>query len=314
MKNKITLILACACALACGGAAFAARSDVGTSGAVFLKLAAGARPAAMGEAFAGIADDVNALFYNPAGSAFLEKPQFTAQYGSWFQGIAYNVLGFTYPAGNAGSFGLGIINLGVNDIEKRTADTETPDSKFAASDYAYMLHYSRKLRSDLSAGVNVKLVSQKIDTVSATAYGADLGVFWVTPVERLTCGLVAQNLGTQVKFVNEGDPLPLVIKAGAGYKMPAWGVYELTAGLDVNMPRDNDIQYAAGGELKRSFSQELSCALRAGYKTVAQEKLGGLSGLTAGVGMSWRQFGVDFAWVPYGDLGDTYRYSMVAKF
>lgn len=314
MKTMKNPILACALACACAGAAFAARADVGTSGAVFLKLAAGSRPAAMGEAFAGVADDVNAMFYNPAGSAFLEKPQFTAQYGSWFQGIGYNVLGFVYPVDGAGSFGLGIINLGVNDIEKRTADTEAPDSKFAANDYAYILHYARKLGGEFSAGANVKIISQKIDTESATAYAGDLGVFWAGPFERFTCGLAVQNLGTQVKFREESDPLPMTVKAGAGYKMPAWGVYALTAGLDVSAPRDNDIQYSAGGELKRVFSKDLSCALRAGYKTVSQEKLGGLSGLTAGLGMGWRQFEVDFAWVPYGDLGDTYRYSMVVKF
>ncbi len=36
----------------------------GTSNADFLKIGVGARPEAMGEAFIGVADDANAVFWN----------------------------------------------------------------------------------------------------------------------------------------------------------------------------------------------------------------------------------------------------------
>jgi len=39
----------------------------GTTGATFLKLGVGSRPVAMGEAFVAVADDINALFWNPSG-------------------------------------------------------------------------------------------------------------------------------------------------------------------------------------------------------------------------------------------------------
>lgn len=295
-------------------AVYAGRDDVGTSGAAFLKINAGSRPAAMGEAFGGIADDINALFYNPAGTSKLERPEFTAQYGSWFQGISYNMLGFAYPVRGIGSFGLGVVSLGVSDMEKRSADTENPESKFGANDSAYILHYSRPVMESLSAGINVKAINLKIDTESASAYAADLGVLWATPVERLSAGLVVQNMGSEVKFVKEGDPLPLNIKAGFGYLLPLGKVSLLTAGLDFNLPRDNDMMISGGAEYKRNFMIDLNAAVRAGYKTVSQEKLGGLSGLTCGAGINWKQFGLDFAWVPYGDLGETYRYSLMAKF
>lgn len=294
--------------------AHAGRADVGTSGAVFLKLNAGSRPAAMGEAFAGIADDVNAIYYNPAGTALLPKPEFTAQYGSWFQSISYNALGFVYPVRNIGTFGLGVVNLGVSDIEKRAADTETPDSTFSASDYAYYLHYSRQVVRHIAAGVNVKIINQKLDTESATAYAGDAGILWETPVAGLSAGLAVQNLGTEVKFNKTGDPLPLNIKTGFGYALEWEDRSRLTMGIDVNLPRDNDLLLSGGGEYRRQVSKDFSCALRAGYKNVSQEKLGGMAGITAGAGITWRQFGLDFAWVPYGDLGDTFRYSLVVKF
>jgi hypothetical protein len=317
MTRKQTMILAAAlfCPLAfCIPDVFAGRSDVGTSGAVFLKLNAGSRPAAMGEAFGGIANDVNALYYNPAGAGFLAKPEFTAQYGSWFQSISYNALGFIYPVQGFGSLGLGVVNLGVTDIEKRSSDSVDPEGTFGASDYAYFLHYSRAVTSRLAAGVNLKLVSQKIDDRSATAYCGDAGVLWQTPVNNLSAGLAVQNLGNEVKFDVTGDPLPLNIKAGLGYALALRSRSRLLVGLDANMPRDNDVMVFGGAEYSRAFGGEFAAALRAGYKNVAQEKLGGMAGLTAGAGLTWRQFSLDFAWVPYGDLGDTFRYSLVAKF
>ena len=57
------------------------RADVSRSGVLFLRIAAGARAAGMGEAFVAISDDATATHWNPAGlglypltSAFLEYP------------------------------------------------------------------------------------------------------------------------------------------------------------------------------------------------------------------------------------------------
>ena len=45
----------------------------GTTSAEFLLLGAGARGAALGSAYASIANDVSALYYNPAGTALMTR-------------------------------------------------------------------------------------------------------------------------------------------------------------------------------------------------------------------------------------------------
>ena len=50
----------------------------GTTSAAFLKVDAASRPISMGGAFTGLADDVNALFWNPAGLMSLQKQQISA--------------------------------------------------------------------------------------------------------------------------------------------------------------------------------------------------------------------------------------------
>src|SRR5437762_3445025 len=50
-------------------------SDAGTSSANFLKLGIGPRAIAMGEAQVGVADDVYATYWNPAGLARLDAQE-----------------------------------------------------------------------------------------------------------------------------------------------------------------------------------------------------------------------------------------------
>ena len=51
-----------------------AEGSIGTSGADFLELGVGSRPLAMGEAFTAEINDINSLYYNPAGLATLKYP------------------------------------------------------------------------------------------------------------------------------------------------------------------------------------------------------------------------------------------------
>ena len=50
-------------------------SGTGTTAAAFLKIGVGARALAMGEACATQAEDITALYWNPAGLARLQSPQ-----------------------------------------------------------------------------------------------------------------------------------------------------------------------------------------------------------------------------------------------
>ena len=52
---------------------------------------------------------------------------------------------------------------------------------------------------------------------------------------------------------------------------------------------------------------------RAGYNT-ENINTGGLNGFTAGVGIRYRDYSIDYAFVPYGDLGSTDRVSISVAF
>jgi hypothetical protein len=301
----ILLVILMMCSLI--GTAFAS-SKVGTSGAQFLKVGVGGRATAMGGVYTGVADDVSAIYWNPGGLGELKSKEVIYTYNKWFQDITHHFVGGAVPT-SFGTFGLGVTMLGMDDLEKRTADVETAEGTFKAQDMAIAIAYGKAINESLSLGGSVKMLSSKIDDESASGVAVDLGALMKTGVSGLNVGFAVTNLGGKYKFIDEGDPLPMMIKLGAGYKILN---DTLTLAADVIYPNDNDMLLGAGVEYALKFGEGGALALRTGYKTGVDT--GGLSGLGAGIGITYEMFGFDFAWTPYGGLGDAMRGSLSLKF
>src|SRR5882724_12008746 len=163
-----TLRLIAACLVLAPGLAMASSSNAGTSGAAFLKIGPGARPAGMGEAFTGVADDIHSVYYNPSGLGLLHSPEITGMHMQYFQNIAYEFAAFAVPTAN-GTWAVSIANLHTDDIDRRTDDTDAPIGQFGASDSAYMLSYGKAINSRLSLGASAKYIRQTIDSINANA-------------------------------------------------------------------------------------------------------------------------------------------------
>lgn len=287
---------------------YASQKKIGTSGAAFLKIGVGARPIGMAGAYAGVADDVNTAYWNPAGLGQINEKEFTFTHNSYFEDINYSYFGSAIPISKIGTFGLSVSYLWMGDLEKRAGDTMEPDSMFNVYDLAISLSCGREIYKDLFLGLNLKMIQQKIDISDATGVGVDIGVFWKTPLEKLNLGFVVQNIGPKIKFEEKGDPLPLNIKIGTSYRLLN---DKLILAVDGNYPRDGELNISCGSEYILNVGN-FHFPLRAGYKTGSD--LGSIAGLRAGFGIGWNKYIFDFVWVPYGDdLGNTFRVSFLVK-
>ncbi|MDO8806665.1 MAG: PorV/PorQ family protein [Elusimicrobiota bacterium] len=291
-----------------------ASSNAGTSAAQFLKIGAGARGAAMAEAQSAVADDIYAAYYNPAGLALIERPMMGAMHAQYLQGARYQYGAMSLPLrdGARQTLCFSIANLGVSEMERRTQDTDLPVGFFEASNFAYGLSYARRVTDRLSAGVTGKSVSVSIDEVSGQAFAADFGLRYRPDIGAsfpVNVAAVARNLGTRLKLGTGKDPLPSAIVLGAS----AQPLPDLLLALDLTRYRDTGTILAAGGEYRRKLSGKLQGLVRAGYSN-HQKKIDGASGLTLGAGLSLPSLAFDFAWVPFGDLGTTFRYSILVQF
>src|SRR5438309_11866769 len=82
----------------------AAASDAGTTAANFLKLGIGPRAIAMGEAQVGLADDVYAAYWNPAGLAQLQSPEAGFVHTEYVQDINEQYAAYAHPHPTLGTF------------------------------------------------------------------------------------------------------------------------------------------------------------------------------------------------------------------
>jgi len=271
----------------------------------------------MGEAYTGVSDDIDAIYWNPAGLATLKSPELEGMHMQYFQSILYEYAAFAYPTASHGTWGLAVTNLYTNDIQARTQDTDAPTGTFNANDSAYWMSYAYPLSSRLSLGASMKYVRLTLSGAASTAYAADGGVLYDTDWKDLRLGASFQNVGSQVKFANESDPLPFTARFGASLSAGSLAdapifLKNLHISSDLIMPRDNQAAVAFGGEYKGRLVDGLSYAIRSGYQTGST--VDGLSGVSAGGGLTFGRVSFDFAWVPFGELGNTYRYAIHVKF
>ncbi|MFH1282720.1 MAG: PorV/PorQ family protein [bacterium] len=295
-------------------ASFCLAGGIGTTGAQFLKIGIGARPVSMGYAFSAVSDDLNALYWNPAGLAMQKERQISASYLHYFQEVSIGFFGYSQSIMNRGTVGIGLSYLSVGGFEKRALDTDVPDGKFGANDGALYLSYAdEKILGDkiegLNLGFTIKGIRQEIDDQDATSFALDVGTLYRTPIEKLNASLGVYNIGTKVKFVEESDPLPLDIRFGLSYKMLQ---EKLLLAADIDDYINDERVYS---QLGVEYAMVQSLSFRAGYKFgMDSNKLGGGAGLGTGVGFYVWGIQLDYAYAPFGELGDTHRMSIATKF
>ncbi|MDD2805964.1 MAG: PorV/PorQ family protein [Elusimicrobiales bacterium] len=301
MNHK--LILSAVLALA---AASAQAAGPGTTGASFLKVGVGARELAMGSAASVLTEGAGAANWNPAKLAGLKGKHLSASYNMLFIDESQGYLGFASELkDDKGVIGGGLNYLTVGDIERRAGDTETPDSLFDSNNMALAFTYARaEVKPGLALGASLKYISQDLDTQTDKAVALDLGSTYKLN-DIYTAAFVIQNLGGKVG----PDNLPLLFKGGVAR---AFLDGKLAAAADVDWLAYDERFYL---DLGAEYQLNKSLAFRAGYQVGrAQDELGGLTGLGAGLGLKFDRFSLDYAYVPFGDLGDTHRMTLGFNF
>ncbi|MDD5492083.1 MAG: PorV/PorQ family protein [bacterium] len=281
-------------------------SGTGTTGAQFLRLGAGARPVAMGGAFTAIADDVNGPQYNAAGIAWAKHKEAVASYIDYLEGITYSYIGYIHPLQNGSTLGLAMAYLDSGAIDQ-TDLAGSSIGTFSSAQSLVLLTYARTMGPKMSWGTNLKMFQQKIESEKANGYAFDFGaIYKLWP--RLAFGLNVQNIGPGVKFVQEKDPLPLTIKAGAAYIFVE-NVLTLSTDAKYQPKEESKISENVGME----YWVNSNLALRVGYDTANISDIENFNGITAGLGFQVAGFNLHYAWMPYGILGDTHRISVGYK-
>jgi hypothetical protein len=270
---RITGYILLACVLLTS-LSFSQQRKAGLTGAAFLKIGAGARAVGLGSAVTAIPNDVNQMFWNPAGMALSDQRlQASFGYNRWLADIKHNSAAVAYNWEGIGTIGVGVITLGLSDIAADRDIPVDPDLKqfqietntsttYDYRDIAVQLSFARYILDKLSLGATAKYISQSIDGQKATAIAFDFGSVYHIGVLDWTIAARFSNLGSDLKYYDIAAALPLSFSIGTAIAPWSDGQNKVMVSADAVKPQDGPQYVFAGGEV--TFANLIS--VRGGYK------------------------------------------------
>ena len=289
----------------------------------WLTMDPGARPGGMGKAFCAVADDVHATYYNPAGLGFFSDHMVGAMHSDRsIEGndIYYDYLGYIQGFEDIGTFGIWALysNAGLIAITKYSPQ---PIGYMAAYGLCVGLSYGYDIVEDaLGVGGTLKYVYDHLSNDNvAQAVAFDAGLLWRTPLEKLSLGAMVMNLGTDLVYLKEEEPLPRLLKLGLAYEIPFdddfnemrfsfdYSKYLLELTDDVGTELGEAV-LGVGGE----YWYAGIVGLRVGYY---YDESGAVKGTSFGFSVRYLGIQFDFAQQPEGELfGMKNRFSVSYTF
>jgi len=176
-------------------------TKTGTTAGTFLNIDVGARAVGMGSAYCTLAEDVSALYWNPAGIARLNRAEALFTHTQWIADISFNYVGVAIPLGSTGVLGVSATFLSMDDMEVTTIDY--PDGTgevFSAGNTAFGLTFARNLTDRFSIGMSVKYAEEKIYNSKASAVAFDIGTIFNTKLAGLKIAMSISNYGSKMQI------------------------------------------------------------------------------------------------------------------
>jgi hypothetical protein len=242
-------------------------AQAGGAAVPFLLISPDARSSGMGEVGTAIADDINAVYWNPAGLGFhdyYENPadpddlqeyrQLALSYSKWLPQFnadlfySYATYGQYIEALDgtvAGSF----IFMNLGEFT-RTHESGRELGKFLSSEFAVGISYGTIVAEDLSVGFQLRYIQSNLAPASpqqsegagtGISGGFDLGVLWKPQNldifgwrigDKLALGMNLQNVGPKMTYRNEADPLPTTLRLATAIKLFENEFNQLTFAFD----------------------------------------------------------------------------------
>lgn len=342
MKKNILIALALLVAIV-GPAGAVNFSKVGTAGAQFLKIGAGARAVGMGEAFTAVVDDATAMYWNPAGLAQAKKQEIAFTHNQWLGDIKHEFIGYCLPMGGNGTIGVNLTVLNVGEMPVTTVELsgDPTGEFFNCVDWAFAIGYGRNLTDKVAFGASAKYIQQSIWDMKASAFAMDLGISAKTGLKGLRIAAALLNFGTNVQYTggqlvreynwNEyGDgpqqiesleyttnasPLPLSYRLGVGYDLVDGPSHKLTGAFDYVHPNDGSEKQNLGMEY--GFNKMLFARAGLRIDIDARDDDNAYSptfGLGVNYGFGMLKTKIDYAFADYGPLSAVHRIALALAF
>ena len=218
----------------------------GEAAVPFLLLAPDSRAGGIGESGTGLADNSAAIFWNPAGIAFLSGTEVSITHSNWLPqfnlDLFYDYLTYRqYIEDISGSITASITYMNFGEFVRTAEDSPDPIGTFRSFDAALTLGYATKLSNDWGLGFNFRIIHSRLSDQSvgeeqgsgvATSVSFDISAMWrpekfVLPLVdediggKFSIGFNLSNLGPKIYYIDkaQADPIPTNFRFGFAYKV-----------------------------------------------------------------------------------------------
>jgi hypothetical protein len=244
----------------------------------------GARQISMANSDAALANDVFSLFSNPAGLAQLNWREVGIYYSPAPFGLtelSNGYVAYNEPF-NFGSISIGGMTYGF-DLYR--------ESKV-------VLGYAYNYENILFAGATVNYHTYSIQNYGSTsAFYFNVGGL-VYILDELRWGFVVNNLN-RASIADIDDQIPMVLSTGFSY--------DILQNFSLNFALEKDIRFNPSVQLGIEYDIIEYLSLRAGTSNDP-------SRFTAGVGINYSIFSLDYAFFTHQDLGLTHQAGIILTF
>ena len=315
-------------------------SKSGTSAVSFLEIGVGSRAVGMGGAFVAMADDVTALYWNPAGIARLNRVESIFIHAEWIADTDFDFAGVVIPLNSSSSIGFQFTSLTMGDMKVRTVFfPEGTGEVFTSSDVSMGITYAYNFTDRFSFGVTGKYIQEKIWHMKASTLALDLGTLFNTQYHGFRLGMSVTNFGNKMQLkgrdtaiivdidpVKAGNndkipghldtdkwPLPLLFRVGIAFELLDDEFQRLSFSTTAQHPNNNPESMNFGME----YAVQEMIFLRVGYQSLylddSEEGLTAGGGLSYGMNDSWGM-NFDYSWSDFGVLSPIHRFSLGIEF
>jgi len=234
------------------------KAQGGATAVPFLLLAPDSRAGALGESGTGLADNSSAIFWNPAGIAFLTGSEFSLTHSNWlpqFQlDIFYDYATYRqYIEELSGSVTASITYMNYGEFALTGQDSPTVLGTFHSFDAALTLGYATKVSDDWGLGFNFRLIHSLLSTQptaqeqgsgQSTTLSFDIATMWrPSHLEmpflgdvgnNFSLGINLSNLGPKIYYIDkaQADPIPTNLRVGIAARIFQDDYNSLTYTLD----------------------------------------------------------------------------------
>jgi hypothetical protein len=296
---------------------------VGTVGCQFLEIGAGPRGVGMGEAMVAATEGVESIYWNPAGLRSIVRPTAVFTYGTWPAGISHQFAAYAMrPTFIRGVVAISVTSLQMDAMRVRTPETpEGVGVEFTPGDIAIGLSYAREFTDKFAAGGTLKwfnssladlstLGVEGLEDYSVQSFVGDFGTLYNTGFRSLQIGLMIQNMGPEVTYIEEPVPMPSTFKFGVSMNVIETPGQIVNVAAEFRHPSDTSEKMNVGAE----YVLNDKYFLRAGYKMGYEEE-----SFTAGCGARLTVGGlgrlaVDYSYAAFGYFPGIHRGGVTVEF